>query len=239
MDGQVRVLLVDDHPIARLGLQSVLDGHPGLTLACALPDEAAAIRYLAESEPEVDAAAGDDGQAVAVLDLYLGTDEPCLALVEKAGTRMPVLVVSASARPADVLGALAAGARGYLCKSADPALLASSIRTVAHGGFAMSAELADILQSAAAHPAPGTRPAAGDARTPGPAVGVALSAREEQALGLIARGFTHAQTASRMGVSISTVDTYIDRIRGKLGVGNKAELTAAALARDAARSTGS
>lgn len=58
-----------------------------------------------------------------------------------------------------------------------------------------------------------------------------LSPREEQALDFIARGFTHAQTARRMGVTKATVDTYVERIRAKLQVGNKAELTRAALSR--------
>jgi DNA-binding NarL/FixJ family response regulator len=60
-----------------------------------------------------------------------------------------------------------------------------------------------------------------------------LSPREEQALELIARGFTHAQAARRMGVSKTTVDTYVERIRIKLQVGNKAELTRAAINRAA------
>ncbi|MER6126314.1 LuxR C-terminal-related transcriptional regulator [Streptomyces sp. NPDC001795] len=57
-----------------------------------------------------------------------------------------------------------------------------------------------------------------------------MSPREEQTLDLIARGFTHARTATRFGVSKATVDTYIELVRVKLQVGNKAEPTRAALA---------
>lgn len=56
-----------------------------------------------------------------------------------------------------------------------------------------------------------------------------LAPREAEALALIARGFTQAQTAVRMGVSSTTVDTYMRRIRHKLGAGNKADLTRRAL----------
>ncbi|HEX8767734.1 MAG TPA: response regulator transcription factor [Jatrophihabitans sp.] len=56
-----------------------------------------------------------------------------------------------------------------------------------------------------------------------------LSEREEQVLRQIAHGFTHGQVATRLGISPHTVDTYVKRIRSKLGVGNKAELTRAAL----------
>jgi DNA-binding NarL/FixJ family response regulator len=62
-----------------------------------------------------------------------------------------------------------------------------------------------------------------------PAVGCQLSDREEQVLHLIAKGLTHGQIATRLSISPHTVDTYVKRIRSKLGVGNKAELTRAAL----------
>ena len=56
-----------------------------------------------------------------------------------------------------------------------------------------------------------------------------LSEREEQVLRQIAHGLTHGQIATRLGISPHTVDTYVKRIRAKLGVGNKAELTRVAL----------
>jgi DNA-binding NarL/FixJ family response regulator len=59
--------------------------------------------------------------------------------------------------------------------------------------------------------------------------GYHLSEREEQVLRQISRGLTHGQIATRLGISSHTVDTYVKRIRAKLGVGNKAELTRAAL----------
>jgi DNA-binding NarL/FixJ family response regulator len=101
-------------------------------------------------------------------------------------------------------------------------MLISAVRTVASGGFVLSSQLADILQGELAQPATIGRAAAD---VP------ALSPREEETLDLIARGLTHAQAASRMGVSRATVDTYIERIRAKLHVGNKAELARAAIER--------
>jgi DNA-binding NarL/FixJ family response regulator len=59
--------------------------------------------------------------------------------------------------------------------------------------------------------------------------GCSLSQREEQVLSQISRGLTHGQIATRLGISPHTVDTYVKRIRAKLGAGNKAELTRAAL----------
>ncbi len=127
-----------------------------------------------------------------------------------------------------MLGAVRAGACGYVTKLADPPMLVAAVHTVASGGFALSSRLADILRGelAAAPAAAGTA-----AATP------ALSPREEEALDLIAGGLTHAQAASRMGVSRATVDTYVERIRAKLQVGNKAELARAAIERRPPRGT--
>jgi DNA-binding CsgD family transcriptional regulator len=65
--------------------------------------------------------------------------------------------------------------------------------------------------------------------TPARPTGPSLSDREGQVLGYIARGLTHGQIATRIGISPHTVDTYVKRIRVKLGAGNKAELTRLAL----------
>jgi two-component system, NarL family, nitrate/nitrite response regulator NarL len=200
---------VDDHPVARRGLQSILAeaGDIQVSAAVATPAE------LSLAGP------GAGRPDVIMLDLYHDGDEPCLGAIAKLRQDHKVLVVSASGRPADVLGAIRAGACGYVTKLADPLLLVAAVHTVAGGGFALSSQLADILRGELA---PDPAAAAG---TP------ALSPREEEALDLIARGLTHAQAASRMGVSRATVDTYVERIRAKLHVGNKAELAQAAIER--------
>jgi two-component system, NarL family, nitrate/nitrite response regulator NarL len=205
----VRIAIVDDHPIARRGVAGAL--------AEAGDFEVVASVDVADALGPVLADAGLMPEVV-ILDLYHDGDEPCLGAVEALSARTRVLVMSASGRPADVLGAVRAGAGGYITKQAQPALFATAVRTVAAGAFWLSSQLADLLQlhlTGSARPDPAAR----------------LSPREEQALDLVARGFTHAQTATRMGVSKSTVDTYVERIRGKLQVGNKAELTRAAMLR--------
>ncbi|MEU3887712.1 LuxR C-terminal-related transcriptional regulator [Streptomyces sp. NPDC029041] len=71
--------------------------------------------------------------------------------------------------------------------------------------------------------------AAPDTPVPPDKGGFPLSARERQVLRLIADGYTHDQTARRLGLSPHTINTYVKRAKGKLGLGNKAELTRAAL----------
>lgn len=213
----IRVAVVDDHPVARRGLESMLH-------------EAEDVQ-VAASVGSPDQLPGDGAWPdVVLLDLYHQDDEPCLDAVSRIRAHAKVLVISASQRPGDVLGAVRSGAMGYITKLAEAEMLVAAVRTVAGGGFALSAQLADILQAGLASEALARPAGHGDA---GDRCPPELSPREEQALELIARGFTHAQAARRMGVSKATVDTYVERIRAKLQVGNKAELTRAAIGRAA------
>jgi DNA-binding NarL/FixJ family response regulator len=124
-------------------------------------------------------------------------------------------LVVVGAPPSDDVAAtyLRAGAGGVVSKQ-DPAdALVTAVREVAAG------RLVGVR-----------RGEAGEARPQQDEPGL-LSSREEQVLQQIARGLTHGQIAMRLGISRYTVDTYIRRIRAKLGVGNKAELTRAAILR--------
>jgi DNA-binding NarL/FixJ family response regulator len=202
----LRVAIVDDHPVARHGLTTILAPVPDIEVVAAVAEAAQLPR------DESGALTAD----LILLDLYLGDGRAALATIAELNEQVPVLVISASRAPADVLAAMQAGASGYLTKHATEEAYAAAIRSVRSGGFYLSAQLADLIEAATRGTAPTT------ARDQ-------LSPREQEALSFIARGFTHQQTATRMGVSKATVDTYIARIRTKLNLGNKAELALAAL----------
>lgn len=195
---------MDDHPVARWGVEHLLAGCPGVEVACS-------VGSVAELE------AADVDSHVVILDLYLSGDRPAVEVVGSLSARYRVLVMSASGRRADVLAAIRAGADGYLTKRSDAEMFIDAIGRVAAGGFYLSSRLADIVHA----DLQGRRHDAGDQYR--------LTVREEEALRYIAQGLTHAQAATRMGVQTTTVDTYIKRIRAKLGLGNKAELTRKAI----------
>lgn len=198
----IRVAIVDDHPVARCGMVHIFDAEPGLTVV-------GTVACLADLEAGM--RSGDIAPDVVILDLYLDDGRVSSAQIADVTRRCPVVVVSASARPRDVLATIRAGASGYLVKTAAVEAFAAAVRTVTSGGFYVSSQLADLIDaSATADP-------------------IALAPRERQALSLIAQGFTQAQAAARMDVSPATIDTYIKRIRRKLGPGNKAELTRRAI----------
>jgi DNA-binding NarL/FixJ family response regulator len=209
----IRVAIIDDHPVTRCGVESILAPAGGMT-----------VTLSADSPPPDDALEALDADVI-IHDLYLADDTPATASITRLSALSAVLVMSAYGRPADVLAAVRAGARGYLTKDSPAAMYISAVETVATGGFVLSAQLADILRAALDDE---QRPAGGPVGRATPTV--ALSPRESETLELIASGFTHQQVARRMGVSKATIDTYVERIRTKLHVGNKAELTRAALA---------
>jgi len=201
----INVAIIDDHPIARRGLEAIVNARASVQV-CA---SAASVGELTDES---------DGRTVpdvSVMDLYLREDQPALAEITALSARCPVLAMSASGRSADVLAAIRAGARGYVTKQASEESLIAAIEAVGGGGFYLSSSLAYIVQGDLSQTSQLSRPA--------------LTAREEQALGYIARGLTHAQTATRMGIRETTVNTHIERIRRKLGLGNKAELTRLAI----------
>ncbi|WP_433654889.1 LuxR C-terminal-related transcriptional regulator [Nocardia sp. CA-128927] len=133
-----------------------------------------------------------------------------LATITEAAKSTAVLVLNNEAANDDEVY-LEAGAAGVISKSAPGESIVRAVRIVTAG---------TPVRTAAAPPLVRQR-----TRT----TGRRLSGREEQVLRQIAHGLTHGQVAARLGISPHTVDTYVRRIRSKLGVGNKAELTRAAL----------
>jgi DNA-binding NarL/FixJ family response regulator len=134
-----------------------------------------------------------------------------LALVTTEAKSAAVLVLNNESMPqCDVY--LRAGAAGVISRRESAESLVAAVQTVTSGGQVWP-EDCGAPPVAVRHQSSGCH----------------LSERESQVLRQISRGLTHGQIATRLGISPHTVDTYVKRIRAKLGVGNKAELTRAAL----------
>src|SRR5262245_6179189 len=132
-----------------------------------------------------------------------------LSHLTEAARCTPVLVLNNE--PADESAYLRAGAAGVISKRETGERIVEAVQAITSGA-SVHAE----------HAGPSTLER-------DDSLGCHLSRREAQVLRQISRGLTHAQIATRLGVSHHTVDTYVKRVRAKLGVGNKAELTRAAL----------
>ncbi|MEU7841643.1 response regulator transcription factor [Micromonospora sp. NPDC049114] len=148
---------------------------------------------------------------VVVLDLPEYADAAEISLAASLGSPL----VSAGWRRTGLLTAVRAGARGCVGHRTEQRDIREALHVIAGGGFYVCPRLVGRFQEELAR--------GGGEETSG------LAPREIETLRLIAAGFTHAQIATRMGLSPATVNTYAKRIRAKLNVSNKAELTRAAI----------
>jgi two-component system invasion response regulator UvrY len=202
-----RILIVDDHLIARRGLEHVL--------AAAFPDA-----RFGEASDAAGALTALSAEAwdVALVDIHL-RDRDGLDLVAEVRRRwpaLPVLVVSAYPEEHFAVQTLRLGAAGYVSKESEPADIAAAVRKARSGGRWVSAALAERLASAVG--------GAGALELRG-----GLSARELQVLRLVAQAWTQKQIAAELHLSEKTVATYRARIAHKLGLSTKVELTRYAL----------
>lgn len=150
-----------------------------------------------------------------VIDADVLEPQADLAPITEIVAHTPVLVVNHTcAESPDPL--LSAGAAAVISKNETSEQIVGAVRSVATGAPVLVTE--PLVEPAVPVPPVLCRPA-----------GPSLSEREGQVLRYIARGLTHGQIATRIGISPHTVDTYVKRIRVKLGAGNKAELTRLAL----------
>ncbi|UJW36161.1 response regulator transcription factor [Saccharothrix sp. AJ9571] len=199
----IRVGVIEDHPLYRAAVARVLEEAEDIELG-AVADSVA--RFAVCRQP-----AG----SVVVLDLKLRGIADAAAVMEIVGMGHKVLVVSAHAGQSEVLGAISAGARGYLSKDADGEEILRAIREIASGNSYVSPTLASFVLNS-------TRD-----RNAGPKL--VLSERERQVLSLVAAGERDQDIAEAMSISVRTVRSYLDRIRDKTGRRRRPELTRLAI----------
>lgn len=196
------VAIVEHHSLMRRGLESLLSSSALVHLAALVAEPAG----LDAADLRVDAIVyGPPGNR----------ERPMSEVVGRLAVRGRVLVVSNFDGWESVTDTLRAGAHGCVSRQADDDELLRGVSTVAEGGIHVDAGLAPRLHTELRQPA--TAPAS------------ALARRELETLRWIAAGLTHGQIARRMDLTEATVSTYVKRIRSKLNVGNKADLTRKAI----------
>lgn len=200
MTTRTRVLLADDHAILRAGLAMLVRVQPDLEVVGEAADGVEALEKIRKVHPDI-----------VILDLTMprmnGFDT--LREIVRDVPHVKVLVLTMHDDPAYGRSLLAAGALGYVTKKAADRELLTAIRAVREGR-----QFVDLTQAEAMLPRA--------ARLPAPRE--LLSQREEQVLSLVARGFTHQETADHLALSIKTVETYLSRLTTKLGVRRRADL---------------
>ena len=203
------VALVEDDRTTRERLASSVCAHDSLQLVAEYRNGSEALAGLALHAPDV-----------LLVDLGL-PDMPGLDLIRFAAERHPecdILVISIFGDETNVLAALEAGARGYLLKGSLQHDIALDIRDIRNGGSPLSPVIArQMLKRLRIRGlAPAGRRSEGEDET-------ALTPREAEILNAISRGFSYAETAQMLGLSVGTVHSFLKRIYRKLAVHSKTE----------------
>ncbi|MFM9591053.1 response regulator [Streptomyces scabiei] len=216
----VRLLLCDDHAVVRAGLRALLSSADGIEVVGEAGTGEEALALAARLRPDVvlmDLQLGDGVDGVTATRRL--TAGPADAVDHGAGgrgakgpaaTAPRVLVLTMFDTDADISRAIEAGATGYLLKAERPEELFAAIRDAASGRTALSAPVADRLMAQLRSPRP------------------ALSDREHEILGQLARGLGNREIARALFISEATVKTHLGRIYAKLGVETRAGAVAVA-----------
>ncbi|MFF2623642.1 response regulator [Oerskovia jenensis] len=211
-DERTRLLVVDDQAIVRDGLVTVLSLVPDFEVVGEASDGEQAVRLAATLHPDV-----------ILMDLRMpgvdGVEATSRILAQHPATA--VLVLTTHADDASILGALRAGARGYLTKDAGRAEVANAIRTVALGQTLLAPAVSDVLVGSLTGRHVGTVSA--PAPLPLSRRFPALTAREREVLELVGQGLSNTEIAERLVVGMTTVKTHINAIFTKLGVRDRAQ----------------
>jgi DNA-binding NarL/FixJ family response regulator len=187
---EVRVALVDDHRLVRVGLRSLLESTPGFVVVGEAGDGREAVDLVASSSPDV-----------VLMDLSM-PDVNGIAATRAIATSHPevrVLVLTSFTDRARVQEVLAAGAIGYVLKDAEPEDLLAAVRAAAQGHVPLDPRVAGAL-------------------LPSPASGPVLSPREEEVLRLVAQGLANKQVARALGITERTVKAHLGRVFREIGV---------------------
>lgn len=202
-ENPIRVALVDDQELVRLGFRMVLEAESDIEVVGEAPDGAQGLRVVASESP-----------AVVLMDVRMPGMDGIQATAQIAA-RYPatrVIVLTTFDLDEYALGALRAGASGFLLKDARPTELLTAIRAVAAGDAALSTRVTRTLLDLFGDriPAPGGTAADDPTR--------ALTPREREILLAMAEGLNNAEIAGRFFLTESTVKTHVGRVLSKLAL---------------------
>ncbi len=205
----IRLVVVDDHALFRAGLISLLSEMPDFKVVGEAGNGKDALELVERTRPDV---------------VLLDVNMPVMDGVEAVenlrrlpqGDKLHILMLTISKSDEDLLGAIAAGADGYLLKNAEPEELEQAIRLVQQGMSVLSPQVTRQVFKAVSVEA---------SRAPD----MGLSSREMEVLECLAQGMTTVQIGERLFISENTVKTHVRHILEKLEASNRAEAVSKAL----------
>jgi DNA-binding NarL/FixJ family response regulator len=198
----IRVLSVDDHPLIRKGIASILANEPDMQLVAEAADGREAVRVFRESQPDV-----------TLMDLRMPELDGIAATraIREEFPAARIIALTSYEGDQDIYRALDAGVRGYLLKETVHADLLRAIRTVHAGKRLMPPEVAQRLGEFFPQ--------------------MALTPRETEVLGLVANGLGNKEIADRLGTATGTIKIHIQNILEKLSAADRTQAVTIAIQR--------
>jgi DNA-binding NarL/FixJ family response regulator len=192
----IRLLIADDHPLVRDALTELLGGEDDISVVGATGDGRRAVELALETSPDV-----------VLMDLEMPERNGIEATraLKDAGSPAQVVVLTSFADRDRILGALDAGALGYLLKDAEPDEIIRGVRAAAKGDSPLAPRAANELIAARAEPQP------------------ELSGRELEVLGLVGEGLPNKLIARRLEISEKTVKAHLTRVFAQIGVTDRTQ----------------
>ena len=199
----VRVLIADDHAVVRTGLRALVASDPAIEVVADVPTADGAVERARIGDVDV-----------VLMDLRFAGDASAgvraTRRLRALGSPPQVLVLTSHDTDADIIGAIEAGACGYLLKDAGPDELLAAVRAAAAGESALSPSVAATLMTRLRDPRP------------------VLTDREVDVLRAVATGETNRRVAASLNVSEATVKTHLVHVFDKLGVTSRTAAVARA-----------
>jgi DNA-binding NarL/FixJ family response regulator len=207
---RLRITITDDHQIIRVGLRAVLEAQPDLEVVGEAETLSEGLALITREQPDV-----------AILDLNLpdGIGLDSVPQIRNAAPNTRILVLTMHSERDLLRRSIELGVQGFLNKVASPDEVVSAVRAVAAGRALFSIPVYATESKPAPRKVPRSR--APDVR--------ALTERERQILGAIARGLSQREIADELGVSVKTVETYRGRLGDKFGARRRDDLILAAV----------
>jgi len=212
----IRIGIVDDHPVFRMGLKRALERERDLEVLWELP-----------SATNLDASMRRTPVDVILMDLLMGRGKSGVEATRELAAQWPqvkVIVISASMDDSGVIASARAGAEGFLPKDMPVSDMVSSIRRLAGSDGSGRRAVGDLMETAR-----GASRGKSTTRSRRPAGGIdALSARQRQVLEELRQGRTNREIAERLHISIGTVNKHVHQVLTVLKVRNRTQAAAAA-----------
>lgn len=204
----IRVMIADDHPIVRQGLDVVLAAQPDMELVAEATNGEEAVRLAQQLRPDI-----------IVMDLQMPVMDGLTAIghIDKTCPDTRILVLTSFPDDNNVFMAIKSGAMGFLLKDSPPENLLEAIRTVYQGESALHPTIARKLVQEIKRP-----PELPPAEQP-------LTPRELEVLQLLARGLSNREIADELGVSVRTITTHVRNVLDKLHLANRTQAALYAL----------